>query len=66
MGITPPAIQDTQLVLQPGGVLVAHLPASFGANKILLLHGPVDPAVIGAEWRCETNVESRPDTCKGY
>lgn len=66
MGITPPVIRDAQLVLQPGGVLVANLPASFGANKTLLLRSPADPSVIGAEWQCETNVASRPDTCKGY
>jgi hypothetical protein len=66
MSIAPPVIQDAQLILQPGGVLIANLPESFGANKLLLLRGPADPGVIGAEWRCETNVESRPDACKGY
>jgi hypothetical protein len=67
MGITPPpVINNAQLILQPNGVLVADLPDSFGNNKVLLLRAPADPTAIGAQWHCETNVDSRPDTCSGF
>lgn len=58
-----PSVHGATLMLQPGGVLVAHLPAQFGAGKTLRLRAPDDPTVIGAAWTCETNADERPETC---
>ena len=63
---TAPVIGDAQLVLQPNGVLSANLPDSFGTNKVLLLRGPADPSVIGAQWSCETNVDIKPEVCEPF
>jgi hypothetical protein len=59
-----PTVRGATLLLQPGGVIMARLPASFGDGKELLLRAPDDPSAIGAQWRCETNVEFAPETCK--
>ncbi len=59
-----PMARGAVLLLQPGGVIMARLPASFGDGKELLLRAPDDPTGIGAQWHCETNVEFAPESCK--
>lgn len=60
-----PSVQGATLMLQPGGLLVARLPDSFGTGREIHLRGPSDPTVIGAEWTCATNVDERPEACTG-
>ncbi len=62
---TSPVVNGAKIFVEPGGVIVANLPDSFGENKTLLLRAPDDPTQMGANWLCETNVEAKPDVCKG-
>jgi hypothetical protein len=61
---TAPMAGGATLMLQPGGVLVANLPDSFGVGKLLLIRPKESDSMMEIQWVCQSNLDALPESCQ--